>query len=113
MQQTKLYLRQAVNSGWLSDCQALVAFVDHAFKGGGYDGVNSALGQFVPADNQLVQAAGLPAQSTNTDSFLLDRSNPNVSGFLPQYQNSDEGGIAGPHLDQAHHFATFFQLGFK
>ena len=111
--QTKTYLRSAVSDGLLSDCQALVAFVSHAYEEGDQSAVYTALGEFVPADNLNVQQAGLAAKSTNADNFLLDSGNANVSGFYSMYQNSDENGIAGPHLDQAHHFATFFQLGYK
>ena len=63
--------------------------------------LDATLSVFVKLDQKTL-SAGIPA-STNSIRFASA-----ISGFLPEYQNSN-----GDLSNQTHHFAAFFEFGYK
>jgi RHS repeat-associated protein len=94
-----------------SDCDALVDFGRYAMdlaQGHGLDEFVNAFGFLTPSDsmrglNTVAGAVGI--RSAHGDTRLNRTSQP--SGFAAQFRDELPGA------DQAHHFALFFQLGYR
>jgi hypothetical protein len=104
-------LAAMVNGGILGDCQALALFADEmAGQMTSNDAFVQAFGVFVDLSDFSVQRAnswGLPI-AANTDPVIMLRGGGPSSGFAASYQES----VDHYNIDQTHHFAAYFQVGY-
>jgi hypothetical protein len=108
-------LHQEFQKGNISDCEALTAFASQTAASLNFQGENIAsyfvqeFGVFVPATHLAVQAAQAVGIAIAATSDFITFDPVSGSGFQPQYVNDD----GSPAVDQIHHFAAFFQLGYR
>jgi hypothetical protein len=101
-----------VKQGSMTDCQALASFATSmaTLFSDNTDFVNT-FGVFVPLKDPSVQYANSHGitMAANTKPVIMLPAGTGASGFDPKYQES----IDKVNVDQVHHFAAFFELGYS
>jgi hypothetical protein len=110
LRQQALSLAFAVKQG-ASDCEALADFADLAAIGTTRDQFVNNFGLFVPSNDVSVQNAnnlGFHIAGVTTPVILLP-AGTGSSGYAPMFQEK----LDPVNIDQTHHFAAYFELGYS